>query len=176
MDMGSILTVRFALISLAILLVSGSCISTAAAATPVSDMSAHLWINGLSQGELVLVTVADHVQLNYIGGQGRYDFPITGQPGELVRVLAGGREVQSFTFAAGAPVYLNLTYADGVITSSPYDPSVPMPAPYSAPTAVPAPETERTGIDLSGSWVSVIAIMMSLVVVGCFATIRRKGR
>jgi hypothetical protein len=174
MDMRSIISGKIVLMSIIVLLIGNGCISAAVAAAPGPAMSAHLWINGLPQGQLIVVTVADHMQLNYVGGQGRYDFSIAGQPGETIRVLAGGREVQSFAFDAGAPAYLDLTYADGAITAGTYDPGVPMPMPYESPSIAPAPETEHTGIDLSGSWVFVIAIIMSLVVVGCFATVRRK--
>jgi hypothetical protein len=161
---------------LAVLLIGGGCIPDAVASSPAQAMSAHLWINGLPDGQLVAVTVAGHAQLNYYGGQGRYDFPVTGQPGEIIRVLADGKEVQSFTFEPGNAVYLNLAYADGAVTASPYDPSVPMPTPYKLTTIAPEPQTEHTGIGLNGSWIFVMATMMSLIVVGCFATVRRKGR
>jgi hypothetical protein len=159
-----------------VLLIGYSCVSEAAAASSGTAMSAHLWINDLPQGQLVSVTVAGHSQLNYFGGQGRYDFPITGNPDETIQVLADGKEVQSFAFEPGTAVYLNLTYADGAVTSSPYDSSVPMPAPYQLTTIAPEPETEHTGIGLDGSWIYVMATMLSLVIVGCFATVRRKGR
>ncbi len=170
--MRGILSVKFATISVALLLFGCSCISTAAAATPGQAMPAFLWINGLPQGEQVVVTVAGHVQLDYVGGQGRCDFSIAGQPGELIRVLAGGREVQIFTFAADAPAYLNLTYADGVITSGPYDPSVPMPTPRSAAASAPGPETERTRIGAFNSIFTIMAIVMAPVVVGICAIFR----
>jgi hypothetical protein len=161
--------------SLLVALVIGfSCVSNAAAASPAQAMSAHLYINGLPEGQLVSVTVAGHAQLNYYGGQGRYDFPIAGQPGETIRVLADGKEVQTLTFEPGNAVYLNLVYADGAVNAVPYDPRVPMPAPYTLPNIASEPQTEHTGIGLDGSWIFVMATMMSLIVVGCFATVRRK--
>ncbi len=168
-------SVRLALSLLVALVIGFGCISDAAAASPAQAMSAHLYINGLPDGQLVTVTVAGHAQLNYYGGQGRYDFPIAGQPGETIRVLADGKEVQSFTFEPGNAVYLNLAYADGAVSAVPYDPSVPMPTPYTISTIAPEPQTEHTGIGLDGSWIFVMATMMSLIVVGCFATVRRKG-
>jgi hypothetical protein len=166
---------NFLLLALAVLLIGYGCAADAAAASPDRAMSAHLWINDLPHGQLVSVTVADHLQLNYYGGQGRYDFTIAGTPDEIIRVLADGKEVQSFAFESGTAVYLNLTYADGAVTASPYDSSVPIPAPYSLSTIAPEPETEHTGISLDGSWIFVMATMLSLVIVGCFATVRRKG-
>jgi hypothetical protein len=161
---------------LVVLLIGYCSVTCAAAASPGQVMSACLWINGLPQGQLVAVTVAGHAQLNYYGGQGLYDFSIAGQPGETIRVLADGKEVQSFAFEPGTTAYLDLSYADGVLTALPYDASVPLPTPYALPAIVAKPETEHTGISLGGTWIIVMAIMMSLVVVGCFATIRRKGR
>jgi hypothetical protein len=174
--MRSNLSVKLALLITAALLIGYGCISDTVAASPAQAMPAHLWINDLPAGQLVSVTVADHVQLNYYGGQGRYDFPIAGQPGETIHVLADGKEVQIFTFETGNAVYLNLAYADGTVTALPYDPSVPMPTPYSLTTIAPEPQTEHTGIGLDGSWIFVMATLMSLIVVGCFATVRRKGR
>jgi hypothetical protein len=175
-NMGSRIYCKIILLALALLLIDCGLVADAAAASPGRAMSAHLWINGLPQGQLVSVTVADHSQHNYYGGQGRYDFPIAGKPDEIIRVLADGKEVQSFAFESGAVVYLNLTYADGTVTASPYDPGVPMPTPYPLPTIAPEPETEHTGISLDGTWIFVMAAMLSLVIVGCFATVRRKGR
>ena len=174
--MGSRIYCKIIILALAVLLIGCGLVADAAAASPDRAMSAHLWTNGLPQGQLVSVTVADHSQLNYYGGQGRYDFAIAGNPGEIIRVLADGTEVQSFAFESGTAVSLNLTYADGAVTASPYDPGVPMPAPYPLPTIAPEPETEHTGISLDGSWIIVMAAMLSLVIVGCFATVRRKGR
>jgi hypothetical protein len=164
------------LLMLAVLLIGYGSMACATAASPAQDMSAHLWINGLPDGQLVLVTVAGHAQLNYYGGQGRYDFPLAGQPGETIHVLAGGKEVQTFSFEPGAAAYLDLTYADGAVTSSPYDPGTPMPAPYTSSIIAPEPQTEHTAISLDGNWIFVLAIVMSLVVVGCVGTVRRKGR
>jgi hypothetical protein len=166
---------KIILLALAVLLIGYGCVADAAAVSPAGAMSAHLWINGLSQGQFVPVTVAGHSQLHYYGGQGRYDFLIAGIPGEIIRVLADGKEVQSFAFDAGTAVYLNLRYADGTVTASPYDSSAPMPTPYTLPTIALEPETEHTGIGLDGSWIFLLAALLSLVIVGCFATVRRKG-
>jgi len=161
---------------LAVLLIGYGTMACATAATPAQAMSAHLWINGLPDGQLVRVTVAGHAQLNYYGGQGRYDFPIAGQPGETIDVLADGKAVQSFAFEPGTAAYLDLTYADGAVTASSYDPAAPLPSAYMTAGNVPEPQTEHTALSLDGNWMIVLAIVLSLVVVGSFATIRRKGR
>ncbi len=149
-------------------------VAGAGAATPVQSMSAHLWVDGLPQGEIIAVTVANHSQLNYVGGQGRYDFQIAGQPGENMHITVGGKDVQTFTFEPGAPVYVSLVYFGGNVSASTYHPGDPMPTPYDFPTIAPEPVTEHTGPGLDSSWVIVVALLMAIVVVGCFLTIRRK--
>jgi hypothetical protein len=74
-------------------------------------------------------------------------------------LLADGTEVQSFAFESGTAVFLNLTYADGAVTASPYDSSVPIPTPYQLTTIAHEPETEHTGIGLNGSWIFMMATM-----------------
>jgi hypothetical protein len=172
---------KLTLLILAVLVIGCGSIGDAAAssvdaeaAAPDQTMSAHLWINGLPDGQIVTVLLPGHAQLSYYGGEGRYDFSIAGQQGETIQVLADGREVQGFAFEPGAPVCLCLEYADGMVSSLPYDPGMPMPTPYALSTIAPEPQTEHTSLSLGGSWILVIATMMSLVVVGCFATIRRK--
>jgi hypothetical protein len=151
-------------------------VACAGATTPAQPMSAHLWVDGLPQGELILVTVANHTQLNYVGGQGRYDFTIAGQPGEIIRVTVGGKEVRSFTYEPGAPAYLSLAYSSGNVTASTYQPGDPMPTPHAVPTIAPEPVTERTGVSLNGTWVVLIAFTMAIVAVGCAMTLRRKTK
>jgi hypothetical protein len=151
------------------------CISGAAAATPENAMSAHLWITGLPDQQMVVVTLEGHAQICYFGSEGRYDFPLDGQQGETIRVLADGKEVQTLVYEPGANLYISLAYADGTLTAVPYEQGMPLPAHYTKPTIAPEPQAEHTSIGLSGPWIFVMAIMLSLIVVGCFATIRRKA-
>jgi hypothetical protein len=173
-DMRNFRYTKIVLLTIIALLAACACISNAGAATPATSMSAHLWVNGLPQGQLIVVTVADHVQINYVGGQGRYDFPIAGTPGEVIQVSADGKLVQSFAYNAGVSTYLNWTYEDGAITAYAYNAGDPMPTPYAVPTLTPEPRTEHTSIGLDGTWIIAVSAMLSLVFVGCVATVRRK--
>jgi hypothetical protein len=51
-----------------------------------------------------------------------------------------------------------------------------MPTPYVLPTIAHETQTEHNSIGLNSSWIFVMATMMSPVVVGCFATVRRNDR
>ncbi len=174
--MRSITSVKIVLLT--IITLSAACVfvAGAGAATPAQFMPAHLWIDGLPQDELIVVTVANHSTLNYFGGQGRYDFEIYGQPGELIQILVDGTEIQSFAYEPGAPAYISLANFGGYVTASTYHPGDPIPTTRINPTIPPGPTSERTGFNLDSSWVIVLAIMMALVVVGCVATVRRKTK